>query len=373
MVNRIQSLITPDGGPTAGGTYHNFLGTAAQQKFFILTLTKRAVPYLVLFEDAQMTTIPKNSGGFGANGQISFRKVSALWDPAVDGVTEPVALIEGEPPASKDLEITEVNAGLKQYGDWIKVSDLAETASVDGILVHAAEALGEYEGQKLHRVMLYALEATTNSWWGDASAPVAYATPFYTPTPSAIAGGTIDTDLEVPDAAKLTSAMVQKVVRSLKRMNAARFPDGFYHWIIDPYQAYDLISDPLFTDIAKYNGGAANNGGPNLLTGEVGKGWGVRFKEANELLTGVNTGGKKTYHSYCYGPNGFGMLDLAGMAVGKINPTTNRGVSIYSQPVNSPDKTDPLGQVGFVSAKVAFAGIVFDPVQVMKVVTTASA
>lgn len=375
MVDRIQALITgKQPPPNADATTHAYLGDAAQQKFFILTLTKRAVPYLVLFEDAQMTTIPKNSGGFGANGQISFRKVSALWDPTVDGTSEPAALKEGEAPASKDLEITEVNAGLQQYGDWIKVSDLAQDASVDGILVHAAEALGEYEGQKLHRVMLYALEATTNSWWGNAVAPVGHATPFKDATPPvAITGtGPIDTDADVPDNDKLTASIVQKVVRSMKRMNAARFPDGFYHMIIDPYQSYDLMTDPTFTDIAKYNGGAANNGGPNILTGEVGKGWGMRFKEANELLTGVNTGGKKTYHSYAYGPNGFGMLDLAGMAVGKIDPKTNRGISIYNQPVNQPDKTDPLGQIGFVSCKVAFAGIVFDPVQVMKVVTTAS-
>jgi hypothetical protein len=34
---------------------------------------------------------------------------------------------------------------------------------------------------------------------------------------------------------------------------------------------------------------------------------------------------------------------------------------------------DPLGQIGFVSTKVTFAGVVFDPIQVMKVVTSASA
>ena len=348
MASKIQALITPDSGT------HNFLGTAAQQKFFVLTLTKRAVPYLVLFEDAQMTTIPRNAGGFGTNGQISFRKISALWDPAVDGVGAPVALVEGEPPVAKDLEITEVNAELKQYGDWIKVSDLSETASVDGILVHAAEALGEYEGQKLHRVMLYALEATTNTWWGDGAAG-------------------IDTDVEITAAMKLTPAIIRKLVRTMKRNNAARFNDGFYHMIIDPYQGLDLLESTEFTDLAKYTGGVAAQGGPNLLTGELGKGWGVRFKEANELLTGVGALGIKTYHSCLYGPNGFGMLDLAGMAVRRIDPRTNRGVTVFSQPVNRPDKSDPLGQLGFVSAKVAFSGIVFDPIQVMKVVTAASA
>jgi N4-gp56 family major capsid protein len=345
---KINALITAD------GANHNFLGNPAQQKFFVLTMTKRAVPYLVLFEDAQMTTIPRNSGGFGTNGKVSFRKVSALWDAGVDGVGEPAALVEGRPPTAKDLEITEVNAELKQYGDWIQVSDLAEDASVDGILTHAAEALGEYEGQKLHRVMLYALEATTNTFWGDGTAGV-------------------DTDIEVTGSMKLTPAIIRKLVRTMKRNNAARFNDGFYHMIVDPYQSNDLMESSDFTDMAKYTGGVAANGGYNMLTGELGKGWGVRFKEANELLTGVGASSVKTYHSYLYGPNGFGMLDLAGQAAGKINPRTNRGVSIYSMPVNRPDKLDPLGQIGFVSTKVTFAGIVFDPIQVMKVVTSASA
>jgi len=348
--NRLQALVEAD-----SATINN-IGTAAQQKFFILTLTKRAVPYLVLFEDAQMTTIPKNSGGFGLGGQsISFRKISALWDPAVDGVGAPTPIVEGTTPAAKDLEISEVNAGLNQYGDWIKVSDIVETASVDGLLVHAAEALGEYEGQKLHRVMLYALEATTNSWWGDGT----------------IGAGP---DSAVTGAMKLDPKTVRLVVRMMKRNNAARFPDGFYHMIVDPYQAHDLLDTTNeFFEIAKYTGGVASQGGPNILTGEVGKGWGVRFKEANELLTGVGAAGVRTYHSYMYGPNGFGMLDLAGMAVRKIDPKTNRGVAIFTQPVNQPDKYDPLGLTGFVSCKVAFGGVVFDPIQVCKVVTAASA
>jgi N4-gp56 family major capsid protein len=372
MADNIVSLITGTGS-TIPSADHHYLGNAAQQKFFVLTLTKRAVPYLVLFEDAQMTTIPKNSGGFGANGQISFRKISALWDPAVDGATgiAPVALVEGVPPAPKDLEISEVGAGLKQYGDWIKISDLAETASVDGILVHAAEALGEYEGQKLHRVMLFALEATTNSWWGTGPV-VTTETPFATNTASTTVAP-IDTDAEITAGMKLDAPTIRKLVRTMKVNNAARFNDGFYHMIIDPFVSNDLLTDTEFVDLAKYNGGAAVQGGINLLTGEVGKGWGVRFKEANELLSGLSTTSVKTFHSYLYGPNGFGMLDLAGMAVRKIDPRTNRGIAIYSQPVNRPDKTDPLGQTGFVSAKVAFAGIVFDPVQVMKVVTAASA
>jgi len=373
---RIQSLVTGQGiaGSNSATGTHNYLGDAALQKFFILTLTKRAVPYLVLFEDAQMTTIPQNAGGFSPdNKSISFRKFSALWDPAVDGTAAPTPLQEGITPVGKDLEITEVGAGLQQYGDWIKVSDLAETASIDGILVHAAEALGEYEGQKLHRVMLYALEATTNSWWGSGYAGSTAHTPFDPTAPAAPGGAGVDSDIDIDSTMKLTPDVLRRLVRTMKRNNAARFSDGFYHMLIDPYQATDLMAEPLFTDIAKYNGGIAAGGGPNMITAEVGRGWGVRFKEANELLTGVGAGGVVTYHSYLYGPNGFGMLDLAGMAVRKIDPRTNRGVSIFTQPVNRPDKVDPLGQIGFVSCKVAFAGIVFDPVQVMKVVTTAGA
>lgn len=345
MVDKIQSLITP-----SDANYH-YLGNAAQQKFFVLALTRRAVPHLVLFEDAQMTTLPRHSGGFSTLGGVSFRKISALWDPAVDGVGEPDALDEGVAPTSKDLNMTEVVTYLKQYGDWIKVSDLAEDASVDGILVHAAEALGEYEGQKLHRVMLYALDATTNVWYGD---------------------GSVMAENAVTSSMTLTASLIRKLVRSAKRANMARFPDGMYHMILEPGGEFDLQGQADFFDAAKYNGGIAASGGPNMLTGEIGRGWGVRFKSATELLTGTGAMSAVTYHNIFYGPNGYGMLDLASMAVRKIDPRTNRGIAVYQQPVNRPDKFDPLGQLGFVSCKVAFAGIVFDPTQVMKVITAAT-
>lgn len=346
MVDKIQSLVTPT------GANHHYLGDPAQQKFFVLTLTRRAVPYLVLFEDAQMSTIPKNSGGFGSLGVISFRKVKSLWDPAVDGVGQPPSLTEGIAPTSKDLDMTEVTTSLKQYGDWIRVSDLAEDASVDGILVHAAEVLGEYMGQKLHRVALYGLDATTNVWYGD---------------------GSVMAEASVTGAMKWSAVLAKKLVRAAKRQNMARFNDGYYHAIIEPGQAMDLQNEDDFFDIAKYNGGRAVDGGPNILTGEIGRAWGIRFKEATEILTGTGSGGAVTYHSFLYGSNGYGMLDLAGQAVRKIDPRTNRGIAVFTQPVNRPDKMDPLGQIGFVSAKAAFAFVVFDAVQVMKVITAASA
>jgi N4-gp56 family major capsid protein len=346
MADLIQSAVTATDGS------HHYLGDPAQQKFFVLTLTRRAVPYLVLFEDAQFTHLPKNSGGFSASlGAISFRKINALWDPATDGVGAPTALVEGVPPASKDLSMVEVLTSLKQYGDWIKVSDLAEDTTVDGILVHAAEVLGEYEGQKLHRVALYAIDATTNVWYGD---------------------GTVVSEITVTASMKLSAPTLRRMVRGAKRANMARFDGGLYHMIIDPYQTLDLQEDAEFKDIAKYTGGISAEGGYNMLTGEVGKGWGIRFKEANEVLRGVGATAAVTYHSTMYGPNGFGMLDLATQAVKRIDPKTNRGISIFSQPVNRPDKLDPLGQLGFVSCKLAFGCVVFDPVQVMKTITAAS-
>jgi len=338
-------LVTPT------GANHHYLGDPAQQKFFVLTLTRRAVPNLTIFEDAQFTHIPKNSGGFGTLGVISFRKIKGLWDPAVDGVGAPVALTEGIAPTSKDMDMTEVTASLKQYGDWIKVSDLAEDASVDGILVHAAEVLGEYEGRKLHRVALYALDATTNVWYGD---------------------GSVMAEANVTGAMKLSGALIRKLVRGAKRNNMARFNDGTYHMLIDPYQTLDLQEDADFKDLTKYDRGFARDGGYDPLTGEIGRGWGVKFKEANELLTGTGSMSAVTYHSILYGPNGFGMLDLATQAVRRIDPRTNRGISIYTQPVNRPDKLDPLGQLGFVSCKLSFTTVVFDDVQVMKVITAAS-
>src|SRR3954471_7728169 len=62
-----------------------------QQIYYVMTLIKRLLPYLPLWEDAQKTRIPDRSGGFGSSGVINLRKFASL-------AVSTTALNEGIPP-----------------------------------------------------------------------------------------------------------------------------------------------------------------------------------------------------------------------------------------------------------------------------------
>lgn len=317
--------------------------TNEQRTFYVLTLIKRLLPYLPLFEDAQRMTVPEHTGGF-ASGQIQFRKFNALTVP-----DSPSALSEGVAPNDQSLTVSTVTTYLRQYGGWIKVSDLAATASIDSVMTQAMEVLGESAGQTLHRLIVNEL----NSGAG---------TTLYPGSASAIG--------DLTSSHVMNSTLIKRAVRTLRAANVPTFSDGHYHCTISPYQAYDLQSDSQWRNVAEYVGGKAQNGGPNILTGEIGSIHGVRFRETTNLpSTTTGSGGATTNAGFMYGPEAYGVFDFKSQAVGNVNTETNRGINIHLEPVNKPTKDDPLGQFGFVSWKVSFATKVIDSNRVLRLLT----
>ena len=73
----------------------------------------------------------------------------------------------------------------------------------------------------------------------------------------------------------LTGAHVKKAVRALEKAAAKRFPDGFFHAIIDPDTKYSLTEDELWIDKAKYQDKQ------KIERYEIGTLHGVKFFESN--------------------------------------------------------------------------------------------
>lgn len=322
-----------------------------QRTFYVLTLIKRLLPYLPMFEDAQRMTVPEHSGGFGVDangvGQIQFRKFNALAVPDA-----PQALAEGVAPNDQSLNVSTVTTYLRQYGGWIKVSDIAATASIDQVMTQAMEVLGENAGQIMHRLIVNELNSGAGT--------------------TVYAGG-VSAASDLTSAHVLNSAQIKRAVRTLRAANVPTFSDGNYHAVIHPYQAYDLQADIQWRNVAEYVGGKATGNGPNVLTGEIGQLHGVRFRESTQMPT-ANDGaaGAATYAGFLYGPEAYGVFDFKSQALGNINAESNMGVSVHLEPVNKPTKDDPLGQFGFVSWKVSFASKVIDPQRVVRLLTGAS-
>ena len=275
--------------------------TEENKIFYQRALLKRALADLHAYNDAQKSVLPANSGT-----TVNWRKFNAL------AITD-TELSEGVTPNGKSLSVTAITAQAKQYGDYVTISDLLAKAGIDKAMTEGAVLCGEQAALLIDTVVLAAMKAGAT----DFSA-----------------------------SGKMTSETVRKIVLELKKNNARRFPDGYYHAIITPAQAFELMgeNDSGWIDAAKY--GSIKK----LLKGELGELHGVRFMESTN-----------TDMAYIYGADSYGVVDMEGGA-GKP--------SIITKDFGSSGTEDPLNQRASVGWKNLFVAKVLDGNAIYKVATT---
>lgn len=319
--------------------------TNESRYFYGMDLIDRLLPKLPLFQFGQRRTIPKRTGGFGT-GEIEYRKWAALSGTGT-------VLTEGATPAPKTLSVTKVTTQLSQLGDWIKMTDVLVDAAIDDVMVEATRLLGESAGQTLHLALISVLEsaAATNTTY-----PV---------------GATTVNDIVATDV--LNSAIIKRAVRDLEIRNVPKFDDKYYVMAIHPSQAHDLKNDSQWRNVAEYNGGAANAGGPSVLDHEIGQIHGVRFVISTQITRTTNSGSVAYAKSFMFGPDCWGQFDFQTMAWSNPNPDTNLGIKMHAEPPGKMSQFDPFGQWGFVSYKLAYSFKVIDSDRIQYVPTAYSA
>lgn len=263
---------------------------AENQTFYDKVLLKRMLPALVFMRFAQKKPIPHKSGK-----KINFRRFTPL-----EKATTP--LTEGVTPKGSTLHVDEVEATLKQYGDFVEITDVLDLTGKDPVLTETCELLGEQGGATLNDVTCTEICSGTN---------VQYA------------GGVEGTDEVV---SKITEEEIKKAVRTLKKANAPMI-DGAYIGIIDPDISYDIQNLPLWQDVSKYSGGKA------IMDGEIGKLGGVRFIETTETF--VKAG--KIHCAMIIGKDAYGAVDLG-------NQDAKQKPHIIVKPFGSSGTEDPLNQ-----------------------------
>lgn len=275
--------------------------TEENKIFYQRALLKRALADLHAYNDAQKSVLPANSGT-----TVNWRKFNAL-------ALSDTELTEGVTPSGKSLSVTAITAQAKQYGDYVTISDLLAKTGIDKAMTEGAVLCGEQAALLIDTVVLAAMKAGATNF---------------------AASG------------KMTSETVRKIVLELKKNNARRFPDGYYHAIITPAQAFELMGekDSGWIDAAKY--GSIKK----LLKGELGELHGVRFMESTNTDT-----------AYIYGADSYGVVDMEGGA-GKP--------SIITKDFGSSGVEDPLNQRASVGWKNLFVAKVLDEKAIYKCATT---
>lgn len=272
----------------------NTLGTltAENKEFYERALLKRLTPNLVFTKYGQKKSAPKNEGD-----TVSFRRFNSL--PVS---TTPLA--EGVTPTGDDITVTTVKATVQQFGRYATITDKLDLMGIDPVVTETVQVQGEQAGMTIDTVSRNDVVNGTN---------VQYS------------GGRANTDaLTASDV--LTSTDVKKAVRTLRKANAKPKEGKFFIGVVDPDVAYDLMNDPLWQDVSKYNGGTA------IMEGEIGKLHGVRFIETTNTNTHENTGGVMVHDTMIIGADAYGIVDISGSSKPEV----------IVKPLGSGD--DPLNQ-----------------------------
>jgi N4-gp56 family major capsid protein len=232
------------------------------------------------------------------------------------------ALTEAVPPTEEALTIAYEEFGSTQYGRTVAISDLALRMSPHDLMGIAAE-----------RVAFNAL-ATLDRAVGESTRDYITAPVQLLPAGRANRAAIVQNSSDY-----LIGDLVRDAVTSLRAANIPTFPDGYYHGIIHPFVARDLMEEAgtagQWLDIRKYGGPDAET----MLTGEIGRYFGVRFMETNNS-TYIGASGAASAHIFrtvIYGPGYFAFGDLQSIESYMVRP--------------GGDHSDPLAQKAIVGWK----------------------
>jgi N4-gp56 family major capsid protein len=210
-------------------------------------LLKEMKPKLLHTQFGQKRPIPKNNGK-----TIEFRK----FTPFAAAVT---ALVEGTPPDGQSLNMTSKTASVKQYGQFVALSDHIRMTALDPVVNETIEMLADQAAITIDTLVR---EELTGS--ADAT-NVLYAAGNQR---AAIAATNI-----------LTTTLLRKAVRALKKAKAPMFNDGgssYYVAIVGPDTTFDLQTDDNWLKVGQYQDKE------KIHTGEIGKIFGVKIIETTE-------------------------------------------------------------------------------------------
>lgn len=223
--------------------------SAEMKTFYSDYLIDNASPLLVHDQWAQKHPIPKNGGK-----TIEFRKYSPLKKALT-------ALVEGVTPSGNSLSVSTLTATIKQYGDYIELSDILQLTAIDNNLMHASKLLGNQAGETLDTVSREVLNSGTNVQYANAQVSARYLL---------VGGDATEANNHYP-----TVDALRRVERNMKIKKAKKI-NGDYIGICHPDAVYDIKGDKKWEDWHKYAKPE------NLFTGEIGKIHGIRFVETTE-------------------------------------------------------------------------------------------
>lgn len=300
LVNATTGYVNSGAGTTESFTDSKTLSPELKA-FYDTELLENARAELFYAQFGKRQPLPANH-----KGSVEWRKWNT-FDRAAK-------LTEGVIPTGQKFGVTTVTGTVDQYGTYTSITDKLELRAYDDVILGATEEMGASAAETQEKLIRDALLLGTNVLYCDN---INVDTGAFVSTPTSCAamgagGGTSGTD----GWSLLTPAMINKAVTIMKKNRVPRI-NGRYYAVIHPSVAHDLRQSEGWIEAHKY---AAPE---ELFNGEIGELHGVRFIEDvfAPVLGGddyKNKSGTKTYATYFFGKDSFGIIDPEGGALEMI-------------------------------------------------------
>lgn len=307
-------------------------------------MLEHAEPILVLEKFAQTKPLPKNTAD-----NIKFRR-------PIPYSVNTTQLVEGVTPTPKQMQYEDVPVTLGQYGDVIEITDKVADLCEDPVLNDAAMLAGEQAAETKELILWGALKAGTN---------VAYSGTAATPAARTDVNDTITLNLVRNAIRNLKSQrakpITQMVSASPKYATEAVAPAFIAFAHTDCEQ--DIRDLDGFTPVERYG-----NFSP-VSDSECGKVEQVRFI-LSPVLAPWEGAGSGTLNGMVNSSSAVDVYPVVIVSKNSYATVPLKGANSMSPRVVNPDridKSDILGQRGYVGWKMYFAALILNESWVQRI------
>lgn len=308
-------------------------------------MLKHAEPVNILSKMGTTKPVPRNMAD-----NVKFRR-------PIPFTVSTIPLAEGVTPTPQKLAYEDVSVTLKQYGALVEFSDWVIETSEDPVLRDTAMLIGEQAGATLEQIIYSQIRGGTNVVYANGA------------TRSAV-----NTAITLNKQRAVTRQLAAQKARKITRVVDST-PDYDTHPVEAAYVA--VAHTDLESDIRNLAGfiSTAEYGSKRLISDhEIGSVENVRYVLSPDLAEFADAGGAKGSMVSTTGTNA------------DVYPILYLGMDAYAQvPLKGsdamtpivinpkPDKSDPLGQRGYVGYKFATAAVILNELWMCRLEVAATA
>jgi len=305
-------------------THTTGAGLAIKNRYYDELFLRQADKKLVYKQLGQLNRkVPRGEGGYGSEVLYWTKWLNLDAVTSGDG--------EGVPTTTHAFSAMNVTGSTAQYDNAVSISDILAYASFGDIMKAAIERLAYNAGVSIDTIVRNIVSTAMTQQTASAQA-------YWS---------------AVPAGANLITSEVRKAARTLMRNDAFEQDDGNWIAVAHPDSLYDLQGDTTtggWIEANKYT-----EGRDNILTGEVGKIYGVRFLQTSNgytrgssYATGSAVVASTTvYVTSVFGKDSFGVSEL-------------QALKTYVKPFGSGGVGDPTDKISSAGWKTLFGANVLN-------------